>query len=436
MGDPDKHLTFLENFISKYYARQHPAIRAITFLLFAFLLASAIYHIVGGDYVVSGRVLYSTPGAPKEPARNYDVRLGERFFGTNSKGIYHVILSPLEYAALVTAGKMKLEVLKGDAVMRDETDVAFRRGAQMFTDIVTTAPTQAQQTSRVQPLPNVPFAAWAIESGSGRRLILYCVLLGGGLTNSNAASFFFDMGGRQATLLATRTGGTPAGAIPVSAGEWLRFGGDYYFDLPPNAQLRGARVNMVFEGESVFRKMAQSVGLANIVESFPFEVEPPEGQIARIRGTRGSQLQVVLARRYQVVLFGKGDLGAGEDRLKEKLVRTGFLVQSRLAPLGYGQTNSLFAGRLVPFTAVQMILRAASQEGIAFKSVQYHLNLRSGNPYEIQLGQTIACNGAPPIGGDQLQNLLDASNEDEFTERVRAFQDCEAAPQQAIRRRR
>jgi len=107
MNNSQKHLSFIETFISKYYMKQPQWVRTFTFVIFVLLLCFTISRLIGGEYNVRGRILHETENGLK-PAKNYDIRVGDKYFGTNSRGLYYIILNPTQYYKLMLKGNLKL----------------------------------------------------------------------------------------------------------------------------------------------------------------------------------------------------------------------------------------------------------------------------------------------------------------------------------------
>lgn len=428
MPEDPKRLTFFETFVDKYFMRMPPAVRNFTYVLFVLVLVYAAYRAVGGDYAVGGRIL-EVENKQRRPAKNYEVRVGDRYFGTNSKGFYYIVLGPLDYAALLVNSEIELEILRGDYSVA-QNKIAFLRSHGLFRDVEIRVGAAQEETPmgwrRPPPSPASPFVLQARPGAGESPLIVLSVLLQAGA--SGVRDGWFELVGKDGAvpLRATRSAGANAGRIPVVSGQWISFGNDYHFIVDKQRL-----------GPAAVRFTSRTGYFSSYEESFPLEGALQPGRAAELRGERGSSLRVVLATEYEVILYDKSDIGGVRERLKAALLEKGMLSRERPAPLGSGsRTNALYAGRLVPHTAVQAAVEAAAAQGIPLKTVQCGLNLKSGNQNEIQIGGSRACDDAPPIPAADLKRLAGARSEAEFLAVQRPLASrCEAARRAAPRKR-
>lgn len=410
--------TFLEKFVAKHYARQPRWVRTTVYLIFALLLALTSYRLVAGEYSVRGRILQQTEGG-FTPARMYEIQLGDRFFGTNSKGFYYLVLGPAEYYRLLATRELELEI-SSDATIFPSQSVRFSRVRGQLADIKLGAvgevgwrgsgsrPARSMLDLLAPPL-------WAQGVPGGDRLFLRSIRLTAAASPTEAR-LAFEANGRSQPLLSARTKG-PAGLIPVVRGEAILFEAEYYFPLSgdPGAAPRG-QVRLTAAPGKMFTQ-AITRGYS---ESFQVAAIPPYGRALTVTGDRGSEMTLAPMSPYDVTMYEKEDLAAVRDRLKEDQTNRGFRVVEAHSPLSYrGQTNALFGGKSVPFTALQEVLRVARARGVRIKTIQYRLDLRSKNPYEIQLGGSAAFNQRPAIPATTVTAILAAKTEEEFQRLIR-----------------
>jgi hypothetical protein len=419
-------LTFIEEFVVKNYSRQPTWVRTSTFLIFVFLLVYATAKSVGGQHVLSGRIVVETQDSQnrkaKKPAKSYEVLHGEMLFGTNSKGFYHVVLNPFDYARLLIDGKLALSILKEDITL-DERVVRLRRLDSTFEDVVLPSPVEGREGAFLTPRApaglNSPLAAWAAPPPERKsRLAIYMIELARGHPDVQEVAVELQLGGQTQALLATRTGRN-SGPVLVISGEPVLFGSDYYFPFPEDGSAPQVSVR-ISARTGVFSSYAESF-------SVPARIAP--GLMVTLAGQRGSRMQVLLAFPYDVTVFDKGDIAGRKESLAEALLRNGLVLRETTAPLGYrSETNAVFGGKAVPFTAIQSALRAVAEQGIGIKTVQYRLDLKSGDPNQIQIGGSRACDSRQPIPPNTLLAILNARTEQDFVQLIAPYLSCIAPP--------
>jgi len=425
MPVPDERgFNFLEKFILKHYHKQPGWVRAVTFLAFVVLMINAIARVTGGEFAAGGRIMEITQDTRgmrgKRPVRSHEVRYGEKFFGTNSKGFYHVILGPVAYSRLLVDGKARLEVLHEDISVYEQ-DVKFQRFQGLFDDVVLDPQVRAAGTAPAQvPEPQVSalFPVAYAQPPAGTRIIVYAIQLASGLSDVKEARAQLRVGGTTAELLATRTG-SASGALPLSAGDAVIFDGDYYFLLPTGQ--KGAVISIELSAKMGYFSSYQ--------ETFRVSEEPQPGHRLTVRGDRGSTIQLMAAHPYEVLLFNKADVLAVKPQLVSALLENGLHVRETRAPLGYGsQSNAIYGGKFVPHWAIQSAVRAVHAAGLPVKTIQYQLELKSGNQNQIQLGGSKACDERPAIPSEALTAILHAAGDGEFGSAIAPYTSCSTTP--------
>jgi hypothetical protein len=160
--------------------------------------------------------------------------------------------------------------------------------------------------------------------------------------------------------------------------------------------------------------------------------------VVSVEGQQGGEIQIMLARRYDVVLWSRADVPEpGRDAFRAKLMEHGFYVREQLIP-AHRQTNALFAGTSVPFTAIEQVIKAASEAGVPLKTVQHKTALKSGNQFEIQMGDSPSCNSAnaPAIPAEAIEQLVNAASQAEFDKVAAPFESCAPVQRRAPAKKR
>ena len=415
MNEEKQHLIFLEKFISKYYIKQPRVIRSFTYIIFVILLVYSIYRLVGGEFSVRGRILVSQSETVLRPAKNYDVQVGDKFFGTNSLGLYYLILNPMQYYKLVINGKIPLRINKDENIFPIQV-VTFRRFSQELEDMILTAqfdslsPTSSQTGSSWLDL-FVNSALAAPNDPAGNRLFITSIQLNSDIRGVKEVNPSILIDGQNFKLLATQMMGMPAGSIPVVAGKTVAFEDNYFFNIPENRNSSSPIAIKVTAESGFFSKIFSS----SYSEIFQLPTDQSLGEEYSLDGDRGSRLTVRLLSRYDIVLWQKRDLENLKNQLKNEFIRKGFRVVEKRSPLGYrAETNAIFSGESVPFTVLQDILRVLYNRGVAVKAIRHKRNLRSRNPYEIQIGGLASYYDAPRLSNQVINQLLQAGTEIEF----------------------
>jgi len=137
-------------------------VRICSFFVALFVLAYIVLHSLNTKYFVTGTVLEPSPTHPgsNHVARGYDVRWADNYAGTNSKGHYVFVLSPLEYFSLLRAGNHSLEIWKsGDQEDIEDQQIcqksiSFERLEGRFQDYHIDGKCSIEQTAAPNLVPN------------------------------------------------------------------------------------------------------------------------------------------------------------------------------------------------------------------------------------------------------------------------------------------
>ncbi len=401
----ERSITFVENFIAKYYKKQPPWIRSLTFLVFLVLFTHAFITIIGGEHAVRGRLVRSVEG-DVELARNHEIRIGDRFFATNSKGLFYLVLGPIEYYEMVFKGSIRLDINHNEEIF-PSVNAHYRRVARELDDVsvpTSGAETRLSRENSSHPSPlTIASIAWARQLSPGDRLFVIRVDL---TTRSRVkeAQAQLVWGKSSMSLRFVHQMGEGRTTLPLISGRALRLAYDYYFDLGTGEPSGNAQIYLSGGAFSFYR------------ESFKLELARPYGEPFEARSEAGNTLRVVRMTPFDVVIWDKADIAAAKNRIKSEFTAAGFrVVEKTYSPLGYGaQTNALFGGSAVTFSALQKVLRVVYEHGMQLKTIQYKLALRSGNKFEIQLGGSRYYDDAPVIETERLHQLMNATTEAEF----------------------
>lgn len=424
MNNEQKHLTFLEQFISKHYLTQPLCVRTFTYVIFVMLLVFAIYRLTAGEFSIRGRILQKVDHGYK-PAKNYEVRVRDKFFGTNSRGFYYLIFTPSQYYKLMLSGKLALEISTDETVFPPQT-VDLQRFDQELKDITFPLSQEVRQlherrefeTPLLGRLITSTWALDAVELGDDR-LFVTAVQLKSNLPRTKEGELNFRVGKESLNLLAVQARGMPAGPIPIVSGETIFLGTDYYFKLPQSLAPSLLGQIKLSTKSGIFLKIFFPYS-----ETFRVSLSRKYGHIFTASGDKGSKVDLLLLSPYDVAIWQKQDLEDVKEELKSQFIQNGFRVLDKRSLLGYkAQTNALFGGKLVPFTILQKILNILTNQQVKIKTIQYQLNLKSGNPYEIQVAGSAAFNDKPQIPAEKLDQLKKASTEEEFKGILKEIQD-------------
>lgn len=399
---------FLENFIARHYQGQPPSVRVATFIAFVCLFVYGFLRLVGSDAVIGGTAFEPEQHGRRRPARNYDIRVGQKLVGTNSKGEFHVLLSSPEYFKLLVSRQLHLSVADKEGTLLGEYPVPIQLVPFMLQDLRLKPDEPIVSTNVASPsLISQIFAPVLHAAVPPRKrdlrlfvkeLMVQADLRSVRLTCRCAA-------GEQA-LFSTRVAGREAGPVPVIKGERVLYDYDYFFDVPSNQLPNPQWAISLVQEDKYFLPYE---------EKFSFSKPMAVGREVLLSGDRGGRLTALLLSPYDVVLYDKRDLEAASPALMQDLVLKGFTVSRKPSPLGDGsQTNAVFAGAAVPYQAMQMLLETLSARGVALKTIGFQRHLKSDNPYEIQIGGLKALDGVEPLPADTLKKLITAPNESAF----------------------
>jgi hypothetical protein len=397
-------LGWATTFLSEKYEKQPKWLRTTVYMLFAGLVALAMYQGTLGEFSVQGRVLRKTADGSLRPVQGVEVRVGDKYFGTNSRGMYYMVLGPSEYLTLYSSRMIQIDVSDSVNVYPRQT-LSFTRMRKELQDITLDNRVASAGVTLSEYSPPTPARdgfslvqnAWAFKQDMP---VVARLFVTGIRTTHGRQARIALRGGTSADLMSARFR-SAAGSIPVAARERVVFGQDYYLPVTSARGLTQSSIVMTTpEAE----------------ETFPIRAEPAAGKEMTLKGDEGSELTLVRLSPYDVTIFVKDDIRARLPALKDALKANAFRIVEMPAPLGTaGQTNALFGGSGVPYGTMQQVLKTVIDARIALKTVRPGLRLATNNPYEIQIGGVSAINGSAALPQATLAKLMSAPNAAEFT---------------------
>lgn len=384
--------------------------RIFTFFVALAVLVYLTIHSVNTQYFVTGTVLEPSPTRPgsNQAAHGYDVRWSDSFAGTNSKGQYVFVLTPVQYLSLLKDGSHTLEIWQpgDDKNIRDQQictkPVTFERINGEFDDYYIDGHCQPPQQLRVAPpsfpSPDRPFSlipavlASAAPAAYPYRLIVDTIRFSTGWPRSNSAQMTLFQNGAELPVLSLA--GSGYGAVSVLPGSSFAFPGGTWL---PSASLAGGRIRLSDKGE-----------MFSYNEEWFVLPEPMQlGSRFTLRGARGSELSLVPLGPTNITLFRKYGDDAYFNRLSQDLLSAGVFPLSSASPLGPdAPTNTLFVGPAVPPYTVKAVVAAVAKNGVQLKRIAYPYVFNSTlDPTRIQLGSAMACQNSPAIKPQELATL-------------------------------
>ena len=442
-------MSFVGQFIDKYYLRQSKRVQTITFVVFVLLFAYGFVNILQGKYVLKGNLLAESSKKCGQSgcinyAAYYGVRWGTDDFASNSKGEYYVALGFGDYLRALVGGSHEIKFLQLDPRENKELlvwhgDVTIHRMDGEFADVTipytpppldsSPSPPGAENLQSPDTWSVLVPSVWASEAqqrGMYQLLVQGVRLASGSKVDAtielNLGGQMFQMGDRSMSDL-------PAGRIPIAPNQNLDLGSNLYFPIPTNT--------LPVQGQ--VRLSAPATGFLQISgysEDFQLPSQQKVGDALQMTGSRGSSLFVRIVYSQPVKLFRELDWAQRKDATEAEFLSQGFLVRWADPPLGsLAETNALWTGPSVGFDVVQRLLRVVIDQMIPLKKIEYRYHFQTTqNPTEMQLGSSGACANAAPIAKDALENAIAAQTEEGFQRVISPFT-CQASPNARIRAR-
>ena len=430
-GAQARALTFVEQKIDGWYKDQPGWLRAFAFSLFLMLFSFAFFQLFSGQYTVRGMLKEKLPNGNTQAAKGYEVRLAvdNESFGTNFRGFYYAVIGPAEYLSLMISGSTKMVVRTEKNEEFPERDVVFDRLYRRFlsldleprgTGAATGGGKEAQARQRYRPFFATVLAA--APPGDRTKLVLYDSHINGRVPRADEGQFTLHLNGQSYTALSTAMKGSPAGLLPVSAGDTFQYGGDYYFALPNESTrpIVGA-INLDINNGLAFGPIQLSSGYS---ETFPVSIDAAHFGKQSLTGSNGSRITLLNCQPYSISIFEKHDLHAIEPAIKDLLAAKGYCVIPKPPPLGSeSQTNAAYFGNRLPFEKAQQILAAFVDGGVRLKHI--HAGIPLSGTDDAQLGGLRACDNGPTLPDAAVKKVLTASSSPEFQLALKALPSCE-----------
>jgi hypothetical protein len=401
-------------------------VRICAFLTALLVIVYLALHSVNAEYFVGGTVLEPSPGHPgyKRAGRGYDVRWADKYAGTNSKGHFGFVLSPMEYFGLLKAGNQSLEIWKSgneDDVEDQEIckkSVKFQRFESNFEDYYVDnkcALAEAAQTTRpgTALVPTV-YASEPSGAGASYHILVKTLQFAPQWARSDSAEIILFLGGEEWPL--RNPDGKIYGAVSILPGESFAFRDGVYL---PAKSLGGGRVRLS-DRRGFLNYTEEWFDLPNILEI---------GKSSTVRGSLGSSLDVVPVGRSTITIFRKYGDAAYYSGLAENLLAIGVLPMSSASPLGAEKPiNTLFVGPSVEPSTVKSVLAALTKNGVQLKRIAYPYTFEStADTSRIQLGWSAQCVHSALIPKANIADLA-ATPDSHFAEAVKKYIECKPHP--------
>lgn len=286
-----------------------PPLRAVAYFVFLVFFCATTWRMVNGHYLVRGVVMKGS-----QYMQGCEVRMGDFFYSSNSKGMYYAILTPLQYYRYMLAGEVNLPVACREADPRMPDKVAELREVGIFkltlsywddefSDIRLGTNTTAPQTgskaapfslgliasayAQTPPTPTPPVIVRPAPPTTatrypsvGDRLVLERITLGAQAKNMREVEFEIEIGSGERPLLLQ---GAEVGDLPMR--PIVTFGEKFYFDVPQASRGTGVEIEM------------EAPGLFGREEEFKFDIPLQYDRPVPVRGNKGSILILRLVPR-------------------------------------------------------------------------------------------------------------------------------------------
>jgi len=286
-ASPDPRWTLLDDVFNKMIVKNFKGLpkwlQAFVYFIFVMFFITTAYRLVAGQYVVHG-VLWEDG----KYAKNCEIRIGEGFFTSNSKGIYYVVLGPVDYLSLTVTRSANLPIVRrvdGDDMKLGTFKVAMMSWSSNEFEELDLKHSKAKLTtaSPAMTFDLVSSAHAQVPISRNDRLVLQSITLGAG-SKSRLAEFKLDLPQRKgkSPLLVS---GTKVGDLPIRPGMTVSFDGPYYFEVPTS--YRGQKVQIELDDQS-------GAFFIGYNEDFDFTLPRAGGSIKPPRGNRGSTLALTL----------------------------------------------------------------------------------------------------------------------------------------------
>jgi hypothetical protein len=435
MADPKAYSTIFGKIVLSKFDSMPEWARLSAFFVALFVLVYVTLHSVNAKYFVTGTVLAPSPTHPgsHQFVRGYDVRWSDNYAGTNSKGHFVFVLSPLEYLSLYKSGNHLLEIWKpGDK--NDVQDqqicqkvVSFDRLQGSFEDFyidgkcstiaAATHDLIRPESPRGYGMLRSAYAASSVGRGADYRILVRTVRFGAKWPRTDSAQIILFQGGEDLPLL--NLSGSSYGSVLILPGESFAFTDGVYL---PSRSLAGGRVRLSDKGGlgGFFRYIEEWFELPNKMEL---------GKQLDLVGSLGTDLSVIPVGPSIITVYRKDGEADYYPRLAQDLLGAGVTPTISASPAGADKTtNTLFVGATVPPATVRSVVAAIAKNGVQLKRIAYPYKFTYTSDTSImQLGWSLQCERAAPISQTELTRLAGTSDAglQTFLER---YKECRPSP--------
>jgi len=438
-GSATDNLSFIGNFIDKYYLKQKPWVQSSTFIVFVVLFAYGFVNQLSGTKVLKGNAYEQCPQSSNCQiyAKFYEFRWGTRNFVTNSRGEYSVTLGFGEYLHLLGTGKQEdITFIRDGKIIATET-LRLKRWEGEFADVnLPSSPSPSTEpASDTGPGASDSFQllrqVWASEPPPKYRLLIERIQLTGGPSKADG-DLRLELGKSLIELKDRSHQDLPAGTIPLVSDRNIGLGSTFYFPVPVDSLPVRGRITLTASSSGILQQI-----FSKYEEFFPLPDSQTLGELMYLHGSRGGTLAVRLLLSAEVKLFKKSDLSAN-DKLESDFLNHGFFVRWQDSPQGYDrETNALWTGPAVSFDIVAKLLEVALDDNLGLKKVEYkYIFQTTNNPAEMQFGYSGACVKSQRIPDAVLKNAIAATTEQEFGAAITPASSCSPPSRRNVARKR
>ena len=417
----DDYSSFFGKLVLAKFDSMPEWVRVCAFFISLLVLVYIALHSLNSRYFVTGTVLEPSPAhaGSNQVARGFDVRWADNYAGTNSKGHYVFVLTPMQYLGLMKSGNHSLEIWKSG----DQTDiedqqicsktVPFERTTNEFDDYYIDGHCGGENAAAKLAIPSVPqspvqshdfeltepvMAAVAANPSRSYRILARTVRFAVSWPRSDSGEMILFQNGSEFSL--SNPSGDGYGGISVLPGGSFAFTDGVF--LPANS-LAGGRIRLS-DKSNVFTYTEEWFDLPE-----PLQLGKP----IAIQGSRGSQLTLVAINPSTITIFRKSGDEKYYGKLSQDLLAAGVLPASSTAPLGPdAETNTLFVGADVQPSTVKSVVAAIVKNGVSLKRIAYPYSFTStSDTTRLQLGSSKACFKSAAIKPEALAPLAAATDD-------------------------
>jgi hypothetical protein len=412
-GTKNNKSNFLEKFVLRFYESQPSWVRTTVYLMFAIILGATAYKTIGGQVILQGQIIEQTADGGERGALGYDVVIGDKYYGTNSKGIFYALLDSLQFAMVFSSKQLEVDIFQGNVLVERGAVLGYRYFASpdLETVTLTSSPEGAEddvlgysgkRKTFAQLLSN-PFGTAIASTLANDRLMIKGIRIPSSSKEQIPVKLSLEVDGQEVHLRSAKLGNRQLERIEIPSGKKWELDPVYFFELP------GQATQGILHVEAFYGL------LSTTTKNITFVIPERYGVQTEIRSD--SETEIILQRLspYDVLIFDKKDLYPVKAELMSALTARGFRVLEYSSPLGYsGQTNAIFGGQEVPINELQKVLDILHSNGMQIKTIRRGIKLRSGNKYEIQIGGAKRLNDKEPISASAIEEIITTKSTEIF----------------------